>query len=368
MCVFEQEARDLLEDLLRDITDIFEPSIIHAGLDEVNFGWHDTTKKLLEARPRNELFADHVGWCHGVITGLGARMGMWDDQPLADDEGVIVSRIPKDTIIFACMYRPDCEPSGMDFYLDRGFDVWGVPAIQRSGNVVISCRESLGSLRRSSAYGLLRRENEPPKGNVTGMDVSVWCPYRYVPGTIEYPLALGGRLFSSADLVPDDFAVEFARGIWGLKGATARKAGRAVEALYDAAPVRDEHHRVLYGFSTFRPSETFCRDDVRLCRERLAMVKDSEKTFTDAAKAATRNAGRLRDLATAAKYLTAVYKFGAAGRTGRPRFRGVQKAMQQSWQRTRFCEGRHYLGKSDMPPAERDYDNIMPQVNRLAAT
>lgn len=107
---------------------------------------------------------------------------------------------------------------------------------------------------------------------------------------------------------------------------------------------------------------------MRLSRERLAVVKDSEKTFTDAAKAATRNAGRLRDLATAAKYLTAVYKFGAAARTGEPQFRGVQKAMQQSWKRTRFCEGRHYLGKSDMPPAERDYDDIMPQVNRLAAT
>ena len=367
MCVFEQEAKDLLADLLRDVADIFRPRIIHAGLDEVNFGWHDTTKKLLETRPRNELFADHVVWCHDVIAGLGARMGMWDDGPVADKEGVIARRIPKDTIIFVCMYAADCEPGWLDFYLDCGLEVWAVPSIQRAGNAVMSNRESLSSLRRASGYALQRRESAPPRGRVTGVDACVWCPYRYVPGTIEYPLAVAGRLFSSDELVPDDFAAGFAKFMWGLRSAAARKVGRAVEALYEAAPSRDEHHRFLYGHTCFKPAETFCREDRRVCRERLATVEDAGRALAGAVGAAKRNADRLRDLVTAAKYLRAVYRFGAGAQAGRREFRGVQRAMQGAWGRTRFREGRHYFGKSAMPPAERDYDDIMPQVNRLAS-
>ena len=366
ICVFEQETQDLLADLVRDTVEVFGPKIIHAGLDEVNFGWHPTTKKLLANHKKNELFAGHVRWMHGVIASHGCRMAMWGDHPQSDEERVIVAQIPKDTIIFDHRYGPDYTPETSDFYLDRGYELWGSTSIQRYRNAVISSWENFENLRRFTGYGLQRRDGAAGRGRFNGIDVTIWCPYRYVPGTIEYPLALAGYLCSHDELEPEDFAEDFAASFFGVKGAMARRLGRALEDLYGVSPIREEHHRYIWGFSAGNPQETFTRADQHVCRDRLKRAREADAALKSALSEATQNTDRLLDLLTASKYLVEMYGFAAAGWQGSPDWKGVQKAMQESYRRTRFCDDRHYAGRSDSPPAERDYDDIMPQINRLA--
>jgi len=368
-CAFEPEAKAILEDLLRDTMDIFEPRLIHAGLDEVNFGHHPTSKKLLKTKAKNELFAEHIRWCHHVVSGLGARMAMWGDHllPDHDPEGVTADGTPTDTVIFDWHYESDYEPSSMDFFIDRGFEVVGCPAIQRYRNRVISSWENFANLRRFSGTALQRRTVRRGKGAVTGMVVTVWCPYRYVPGTIEYPLAVAGRLLASEGLVPDDFAATFASELWGLRGASARGVGSALEALYHAAPVIEEYDRILFGRHLRRPADAFSRADVGFCRELLPVVQDVKRTFSGAVRAATRNADRLRDLVAAAEFLQTLYAFGARGRRSRSDWKRVLRSMRAAWKRTRYCDGPGYTRSSGrVPRARGDYDAVMRHVNRLA--
>jgi len=369
MCVFEPEAKQILEDLLRDTIEVFEPRLVHAGLDEVNFGHHPTSKKLLKRKKSNRLFAEHVQWCHKVVTGLGARMAMWGDHllPDHDPEGVVADGTPTDTVIFDWHYNHDYEPSSMDFFIDRGFEVYGAPAIQRARNRVLSSWENFANLRRFSGYALPRRARRRGRGFVSGMVVTVWCPYRYVPGTIEYPLAVAGRLFASEAPEPEGFAEAFAAEMWGLRGKAVRSVAGAVEELYQAAPVIEEYDRILFGRYLRRPTDAFSRADVQFCRELLPVAAHARRVLADAVGSARRNAGRLRDLAVAARFLETLYAFGANERKGNPGWRRLRRAMQAAWRRSRYCDTPAYSGKSlRVPVARADYDAVMRHLNRLA--
>lgn len=365
MCVFEPDTRALLEDLLRDAMDVFEPRLIHAGLDEVNFGQHPTSKKRLAERSPGDLFADHVCWCHDVIDGLGARMAMWGDHVYKDE--TLLRRTPTDTLIFDWHYNRDFEPSSLDTFIEHEFEIYGAPAIQRYRNRVLSSWENVANLQRFSGHALERRTKRRGAGFVNGMVVTVWCPYRYVPGTIEYPLAVAGHLFRSEDLLPADFAESFAAEFWGLRGGRARDVGRAVERLYAAAPVVEEYDRIVWG-RTRKETDAFCRADQHTCRERLDAVTNARGTLADAVAVAGRNAGRLRDLVTAATFLQTIYKFGLNRRRGNPGWKGLLRSMQAAWRRTRYTDTPAYAGKcARRPIARADYDAVMRHVNRLAA-
>jgi hypothetical protein len=368
MCVFEPEAQALLEDLLRDTMEIFEPRLIHVGLDEVEFGQHPTSKKLLKKTQQTQLFAGHIAWCHDVVTDLGARMAIWGDHLLHDRrEGVIADGTPKDTIIFDWHYEPGFDPWSMDFFIDRGFEVYGAPATQRCNNRIISSAENFQNLREFSSHGLARRRASRSRGKVTGMVATIWCPHRYVPGTIEYPAALAGRLFGWEDLEPVDFPADFAAGFWGLKGRTARDVGEAVHALHMAAPTRREYERILFGSELGRWRSLFGRSDRHLCRERLGVVQDAGRCLQSAAGKTKRNTGRMYDLVTAAEFLWRLYAFGLSGRAADVDWRGLRKSMQRSWARTRYGDGPHYAGKSARVPMGRwDADSILRHLNRLA--
>jgi len=369
MCVFEPEAKALLEDLLRDTVEIFEPRLVHAGLDEVNFGHHPTSRRLLKRKKANRLFAEHIQWCHKAVTGLGARMAMWGDHLLPDHDadGVVADGTPADTVIFDWHYEHNYVPDSMDFFVDRGFEVYGCPAIQRYRNRVISSWENFANLRRFSGYALDRRVRRRGKGSVTGMVVTVWCPYRYVPGTIEYPLAVAGRLFSEQGLEPEQFARTFAAELWGLSGSTARAVGDALEVLYLTAPTVEEYDRVLFGRSLRRPADTFSLDDRHTCREMLPLLEEAGRVLSGALSRAKRNADRLRDLVVAATFLETLCAFGLGGRSRDPGWASLRRSMQEAWARSRYCDTPAYSGRSiKVPRARSDYDAIMRHVNRLA--
>ncbi len=368
MCVFEPDARDLLRDLLRDTVDIFEPRLIHAGLDEVNFGHHPTSKKLLEKQSASDLFADHIIWCHGAIDELGARLAMWGDHVYKDE--TLLRRTPKDALIFDWHYLRDYVPESLDVLIEHGFEVYGAPAVQFARNRVLSSRENFENLQRFSGHALSRREKDGDQGFVSGMVVTVWCPYRYVPGTIEYPLAMAARLFCSDELPPLDFAETFAAEFWGLPDEMAGRVGWAVEQLYESAPVREEYNRTVWGHSRSGKkgeADTFCRADQDQCRRRLQVVRQARSIIEEARDLAKRNNERLLDLTTAAEFLETIYQYGAEGRRQPPDWKGLHESLQAAWCRSRYTDTPAYSGTCPLPPlGHSEHDEIMRHLNRLA--
>ncbi len=367
LCVFEPEARRILEDLLTDAMDIFDPRLIHVGLDEVNFGHHPTTKTLLASRSKNALFADHVNWCHEVVTGLGSRMAMWGDHLLpGHDDGTLAERTPGDTVIFDWHYNADFTPQSLDFFVGRGFEVIGVPSIQCYQNRIVTGEHNFENCERFSGYALEHRTPRRGKGCVTGMVVTVWCPYRYVPGTIEYPLAVCGRLFSDAELIPADFSQAFVRDFWGIDGELGADVADAVEAVYAAAPTSEEYDRVMFQGGAWVPKGGYSRFDQRVSRDWLPVISEAASILEDGVKTATRNPDRLRDLFAAAEFLKAFYRFGL-NPARNPGWGRVQKLLQAAWKRSRFVDTPAYSGCAERNPRRRsDHDAIIKHLNRLA--
>lgn len=367
LCVFEAQARRILSNLIHDTVEIFQPRIVHVGLDEVNFGDHPTTTRLLKKKAKNALFAEHIKWCYEQITEMGCRMAMWGDHILSDKkEAVLAKATPSDTIIFDWHYYPDFDPSSLEFLMQYGFEIYGAPSIQCAMNRIISCERSFINIRQFSAHAIQHRTKNKKGGCVTGMVVTIWCPYRYIPGTIEYPLALAGKLFSSPEDEPSNFPTDFASNFWGVKGSCAEDVGKAVDTLYNYAPVNREYERIFFGKFLSGPGETFSRYDVWLCNSRLPHVLEAERILRDALRYARHNTDRLRDLLVSAEFLRKLYLFGASHRTKNPGWKQLRNSMRQAWARTRYCSGFHYTGKSTAyPSAFGDRDAIMRNINMI---
>ena len=110
-----------LKQLIEDVTSIFDSPEIHLGLDETNFGANPLSKAALNARSRTDIFADHINFLHGVVTGLGKRMWMWADGLLHDH--ALAAKLPRDITMCNWRYRPHEPTNTTQYLIDQGFDV-----------------------------------------------------------------------------------------------------------------------------------------------------------------------------------------------------------------------------------------------------
>ena len=96
MCIGSERTYEILGNLIREITEIFPGEYIHIGTDEIEFydifkifkmwpTWDDcevctdlSQREKIEGK--RELFYYFVKRIHKIITGLGKKMMMWNDQ------------------------------------------------------------------------------------------------------------------------------------------------------------------------------------------------------------------------------------------------------------------------------------------------
>jgi hypothetical protein len=215
-------------------------------------------------------------------------------------------RFEKDVLMFDWHYGFFIHGDLPKFFCDRAFETWGCGATSNSGNTrVVPTIDNLENLRHFSAVGLLLR-NE----GLSGMVNTAWCPQRYLPGAADYPLALGGHLFSVEGEDPD-FATAYAAGFYGLNQRDAKLAGAAIRRLHETAPVKRPYWRIMTGGDTNDP---FTRMDVDRCADVQVEMRDVARTLTPAVKKARRHAERLNDLVLSAKVIERMAKYGASGR------------------------------------------------------
>ncbi|MBI2441462.1 MAG: family 20 glycosylhydrolase, partial [Lentisphaerae bacterium] len=161
----------VLDELFRDAARLFESSIIHAGLDEVDISGLPRYQRL----PPTEhwkIFARHMQWVLGCIRAHGKRPAMWGDHILSAPQ--LASRLRRDVLIFDWHYDPGIAPASLDFFCKKGFEVWGAPATLCWASRVLANRHNLTNLRDFSAVAI------PLRGQgVSGMMNTVWCPWRY---------------------------------------------------------------------------------------------------------------------------------------------------------------------------------------------
>lgn len=244
LCVFHDEAKAVLSDLFADTAAIFDAPYVHAGLDEVGFGDHPTSKRLLRKRHKHELFGEHINWVHGELARHGKRMMMWGDHlappPSGDDfadsldhdafSETILDAIPRDIVVCDWHYSPKPPTDMLDRFLARGFDVVACPATMSWGSVGHPRNWNLDSLRDFSREAW-RRRSQP---GMLGVMNTVWCPYRNFPGTVAYAMALGAAYQQTGGVKPRGFDAAFVKRLFGL--SRTEGVEKALKLLHASMP------------------------------------------------------------------------------------------------------------------------------------
>ena len=315
------ETRQLLMDLFQDTAEIFDHEVIHAGLDEVDlsrFGGGKGTPW--------ETFARHTAWVHDAIRRLDRRPAMWADHVVAAPE--MAKRFERDVLMVDWHYEAGVRPDSLDTLARLGFEVWAAPATMWWRVRLLTNPGSFANVREFTGYALRRRKT------VTGMVNTVWCPYRHLPGTMDWPIAWAGHVFSEKEENPG-YCREFCRSFYGLPSVETSRAAEALSRLHAAAPDAKLYEDVLADRAA--PHPRFTREHQRQCAERVTEFDATARILAAAVRKAGRNADRLNDVVLSARLLERWARYGAAGlcRSALPPAPGLLKACRTSWTRSR---------------------------------
>jgi len=312
LCPSHPETRSLLADILRDTVSIFDSEIIHVGLDEVKFG----RCRRCGAGESWRRFGRHAAWVLDMVRGSGRRPAMWSDHLLADPR--ILKYIGKDVLIFDWHYEPDFHPRSVGFFLERGYEVVAVPATICWLSLVLPNAQNLDNLRTSSArVAPLTRKGREGRGRVVGILNTVWTPWRYLPGAVDFGIALGGHLFHERE-ESGRFPERFAASFYNLEGGAARRVGGALMRLYETAFSRQLATRIVAGS---HGGIAFSREDAREAAARRSPLGEILSTLKGAMPNVGRNRDRFEDLLLSAEVELLLARRGASGRKSSARAR-----------------------------------------------
>ena len=227
ICPTREESINIFKKLYTETADIFPSDFIHVGLDEVSFGRSSRCKNVLKKKERWEIFADYINKLHNITTGLGRQMIMWGDHILAEKH--IAERISKNIIICNWHYDAEVKSESVEFFTSKGFKVICAPALISGNQMIMPNIKNLTNIRNFSQIAW-----EYQKKGVIGLLNTVWEPFRYLQGTINYGLALSGHLFSNKGKENKRFGYNFLERYFGIKDNPGLLG--AIKGLYETSP------------------------------------------------------------------------------------------------------------------------------------
>jgi len=214
---------------------------------------------------------------------------------------------------------------------------------------------NLKNLRNTAARNIGHAQR-----GVVGLDNTVWCPWRYLPGAIDFGMAFAGHLATVSGEDPR-FAERFVTRFYGV--AAGRRLAAAIVCLHELSPDRHLFTRVVHGVDC--NGARFSREDIRACLLLAARLDDVLAALRRGAAGVTRHRDRFADLLVSAETLICVARFGGSGR--RVSVAGEARALlpraQAAWARDRYAHDPRRFGSS-----HSDRDALLDSLRRLAKT
>lgn len=136
-CPSNPKVAALVQDILDETIEVFQPRYCHVGLDEVNYGPFRECEKCRPEKPA-QLFLKSILLLHDALTAKGVKMIMWHDTLLPPGSKYmnqgdkargweIVDQVPKDVLIADWDYEvfDDVAKAHLEFFTQKGFSVVG---------------------------------------------------------------------------------------------------------------------------------------------------------------------------------------------------------------------------------------------------
>lgn len=228
LCPVHPRTRSVIGALIDEVCELFDTDLVHAGLDEVNFGDHPLTREALKQSTPSDLFVDHVRFVHERLARHGKRMMMWGDHILKDN--VIGQAIPKDILIGNWQYTAKVPSETTQRLHELGFEVVSCPAMISYDQPLAPGKDfALPNLHDTAQHA----RQEKTKGIIT----TIWTPQRFLPNALWPAVAYAAELMKHGPETPMDqaFSRYFEKQ---LKQPVSKPWADALCKLYAEMPMR----------------------------------------------------------------------------------------------------------------------------------
>lgn len=177
LCPVSDAAPELLKDLYAEVASVFPSRYIHIGCDEVNWGAGAASRRALETRSKDTIWAEYVNKLNARVKSLGRTAIIWGDVPI-DRSRSLLDLLDKDIVLADWNYwETDKAKVGerAKTVLGKGFKLIGCPALSWCG-----WGPRVGELqfKNINAYAEAYQELRGP--NNLGVIISNWVPKRYL--------------------------------------------------------------------------------------------------------------------------------------------------------------------------------------------
>jgi len=216
-CPSHPDTLGLMEEIIREVAELFPSPYLHAGLDEVDFSGCERCKRRGRGKPKSWIFAEHARAIHRVVTDCGKQMIMWADH--VEHDPALLDALPNDIVLTHWQYR-EVHPEPIRRSLRAGFQVITAPSMCHFRNMIQPAThnfDAMDEMTRTTA-GLL-------DDGVLGMVNTWWAPQRGLRDAYMFAVAYTGRLVATGK--PPNrrtFARRFAKDYFGLDDADAARA------------------------------------------------------------------------------------------------------------------------------------------------
>jgi len=384
ICPSHRRTLPLLEEIIREVAELFPGRYFHAGMDEVNLGGCRRCRRRGRGRPKWWVYARHARAIHSIVRSAGKEMILWADH--VEKDPAMLKVLPRDIIMAHWHYR-QVRREPIRRSLAAGFRVIGCPAMCHSGDVIMPNEANFANMDAMTSFlSRLGRTGRGQGAGVLGVVNTWWTIWRGLRAAIDRAA----------------FMRRFAREFFGLTDAKAAGAIRELHALmigraellaclfdssagmYDALKLaeRDDFRRRGQRIDECtRTLRAFGRKPHRRPREFAALVLAGtvaglccrRSVDLAAAFALYRRAKRAHDAGRPRAQVAGVLQEAASAlRKMQGELRAVVRAVAAEWDRTRYANDakKKRLGRGDdallarLYQAERFGAELMRQLGR----
>jgi len=237
LCPSSPETRKLLADVFDAVMEAYErPALFHVGLDELRADELGSSPAC-GGRSAEQLFREHVAFLHDFLARRGAKMMMWGDMLLRQQDfppgydallggapantANAINALPRDIVICDWHYADNTEYPSLEYFQRRGFKVLACPwhSPVNIYNFILAA-----AARKTGALGT----------TWSGIPTSRW--FQTHADSLSACILQAEWMWSpgvpSISRTPHDVKAELARAL-SLSGITAMMAGRFIPVTLD---------------------------------------------------------------------------------------------------------------------------------------
>mgnify|MGYP006291602427 FL=1 len=184
---------------------MFPSEYFHIGCDEVNLSDYCAERDL----DPTEVYVDYVNRMIALARDAGKTPMFWADHAVKDPK--VAEGLDKNAVAVFWNYRKDISDAGLKALKKAGFKKTAcAPSVASFGYRFLPTEHALGNVDRMAAHAR--------KHKSLGVITTVWCPYRYIQGAIDYGIAYAAeRVRTTKGFSRATFNKHFADKVFGTK-------------------------------------------------------------------------------------------------------------------------------------------------------